>query len=381
MNSPLPLPLPRARKAVRSDSRASLFGRIGLKRRERADRPEKRSYTSAREQQLVEAASGAVETDARNTAVAEACAGLVSRAFASARVDGPAAVTPDVLGLIGRQLVLRGEVVLALEVDDVGLRLAPVAFWDVQGGPDPSSWWYRCDLFGPSGNWTRTLPSAGVVHCKWSWDPAFPWRGIGPLARARDTARMLGALTVSVGDEGSAPVGHLIPVPDVGTDDGSDDDESDPMADLRNDLRNLRGGLALVPTTASGFGSRTEAPRNDWDPIRFGPNPPAAVAPLIDDAARATMAAVGVPIDLLVKSDGTTLRESWRRFVHSTVQPLARIVEAELSDKLEAQVGLDFAPLHASDVAGRARAFGILVQSGLSTSDALDVSGLNEAEE
>ena len=43
--------------------------------------------------------------------------------------------------------------------------LVPAGSWDVRGGWDPESWWYRLDLFGPSGNVSRLVPSASVVHC------------------------------------------------------------------------------------------------------------------------------------------------------------------------------------------------------------------------
>ena len=48
------------------------------------------------------------------------------------------------------------------------------------------------------------------------------------------------------------------------------------------------------------------------------------------------------PLALFLSSaDGTAQRESFRRFLHTTLQPLARIVQAELSEKLEGEVKLD----------------------------------------
>lgn len=340
-----------------------------------------RNYTSAREALLVQAAGGSPAAgDAAATAVLEACAGLLGRSLASARVEGSDAVTPAVLEMIGREVVSAGEVVFVLDTSAGKVKLLPVGHWDVTGGPRPESWWYRCNIYGPSGNATDVLPSSGVVHCTWSVDPAFPWRGIGPLQRATSTSRLLGRLTESVGAEGGVPVGALVPVPDLGQDDGSDDGD-DAMAELRADLGNLRGRLALVPTTAGGFGSRTEAPRQDWNPTRVGPNPPASLAGLIDSGAREIMAACGVPVGVLIKSEGSSLREEYRRYVHSTVQPLGRRVAAELSAKLEADVRFDFGPLHASDIAGRARAFAALVGSGMELALARDVAGLDELTE
>ena len=72
-----------------------------------------------------------------------------------------------------------------INVEGGELRLLPVGDHDVSGSsPDPSTWIYRCSLHGPSGSTTRTVPSAGVVHVKYSTDPARPHRGVGPLKRA-----------------------------------------------------------------------------------------------------------------------------------------------------------------------------------------------------
>ena len=47
-------------------------------------------------------------------------------------------------------------------------------------------------------------------------------------------------------------------------------------------------------------------------------------------------------------------------FLHSSLQPVSRIIESELSAKLESPISLSFRSLMASDLAGRARAFGSL---------------------
>ena len=52
------------------------------------------------------------------------------------------------------------------------------------------------------------------------------------------------------------------------------------------------------------------------------------------------------------------------------VQPLSRLLEAELRQKLEADVGL-----YAHDLQGRATAFSKLIAGGLPVQDALVTSG------
>ncbi len=64
-----------------------------------------------------------------------------------------------------------------------------------------------------------------------------------------------------------------------------------------------------------------------------------------------------------------------RRWHLGTVLPLARILEVELSDKLEAEVRLRF-DNYPLDLAGRAQAFQKLVAGGIPVSEALATSGL-----
>ena len=76
--------------------------------------------------------------------------------------------------------------------------------------------------------------------------------------------------------------------------------------------------------------------------------------------------ACGIPPGLFsVQSDGTAQREGYRRLLHSTVVPMARIVQAELTAKLDVDVTLGLDGLFAADLSGRARAFQSLVLAGM----------------
>ena len=59
----------------------------------------------------------------------------------------------------------------------------------------------------------------------------------------------------------------------------------------------------------------------------------------------------------LFSATGTAAREAWRQLLFGVIQPLGRLIEAELSAKLEATISFDFSELRASDLQGRARAF------------------------
>ena len=104
-------------------------------------------------------ATGAELAQPNATAAVEAAAGFYSRALAAAVVRGAgvagSALTPSVLALVARDLIRRGESIFLMEIEAGALVLRPAGSWDVRGGPRESSYWYRLDLFGPSGNETR----------------------------------------------------------------------------------------------------------------------------------------------------------------------------------------------------------------------------------
>ena len=319
-------------------------------------------------------ATGGLAGDA--TAAIESAAGAVSRAFASAEVAGTDLVTSDVLAAIGRNLIRHGESLHLITVDQAGrVALRPVGSWSIQGGADPADWFYRCDIHGPSGSTTILAPGASVVHCKYSIDPARPWIGVGPLTRARLTAKLAGAVELALADEAGGARGNLLPIPAAGT---TGDAADDFLARLKGQLAGLRGKTLVLETTAGAFGDgRDSAPRRDWKAERLGAAPPASLISLDESAAQQILGACGVPASLVqANADGTAQREAFRRFVGLTIEPLARLVEAELGLKLSAPVKLGFTRLHSSDLAGRARAFQSMVVAGMPAPAAATLSGL-----
>ena len=197
-------------------------------------------FTDLIVQALLNQAGGGTTADPSATAALEAAAGSYARAFAVATVEPNNAatrgLTPAVLSLMARDLIRRGESIHVIEVDRDGVRLLPCGSWDVRGGPDPSSWRYRADVFGPSGNVTRHLPAAAVIHGRYSVDPARPWQGVSPLAWASLTGRLHASIEGALSDEAAGPRGHLLPVPAGPDGDGDGDDTTDPNEKLRADL-------------------------------------------------------------------------------------------------------------------------------------------------
>ena len=126
---------------------------------------------------------------------------------------------------------------------------------------------------------------------------------------------------------------------------------------LRKDLAAAKGRTILAETTAAGGGEgRMAAPQSDWKAHRFGAHPPETLATLRSDAALAVLSACGVPASLVTDADGTSQRESWRRFVMGSVEPLLAIVAEEVEAKLETRVTFDLSSLWAHDLAAGRRA-------------------------
>ena len=94
---------------------------------------------------LIESQASGTAADASTTAGVEAASGALSRAFASAEVDGPAwvqdAVTPAVLAQVGRDLVRAGDSMHVIRAGgDGAVRLIPASSWHWEGSHDPATW-------------------------------------------------------------------------------------------------------------------------------------------------------------------------------------------------------------------------------------------------
>ena len=333
------------------------------------------SYTDQVVNALLSRAGGGASADVQATSAAEAASGAYARAFAMATIapqTNRTMIGAGVLAAIARSLVRYGESLHVIEVSNGVLRFDPISKWELRGSSDPASWTYRIDRVGPSGTtWTRSVPGAQVVHCMWSVDPGKPWKGIGPMQRANLTGRLYSELEGSLADEAAGARGYLLPIPTDGND--------STVNTLREDLRTLKGKLAVVETTAAGFGEgETAAPPSDYEVKRIGPNPPASLATLRSQSGAQVLAACGVPIELFEGSSGTGQREAWRRFLHGSVSPIGELVAEELAAKLDTpELKLSFERLYASDLMGRSRSYGSLVKAGMEKDRAAELAGLN----
>ena len=346
------------------------------------------SLTDAVVNAILQSASGGGVRTGLATAALESCATLYASALSACAVTGPTsitrALTAEWRASVASSLIRSGQALYIIGADPVdGLLLSPVSHWDVHGGPRPASWVYRCALAGPSGTAWYTLGSEEVLHLRWLVDPARPWAGVSPLQRAADTGSLSAWLEKRLSEEASSPVGSFLPVARYDANPEADldgaDPEADPLSALRRDIGSARGQVLAVESQMAAADSPASAPRKDFVVQRFGAAPPRDLVELREQVTRDVGAACGIPRGLLVgTASGQAQREGWRQFVATSVDGLARRIEAQVLLQLGVEVLIDTSTLGGRDVQARAAAFRRLAgkEGGLTIDDARAAAGI-----
>ena len=343
------------------------------------------SYTDAVVTAILQSASGGSVRTALATAAVESAATLYASALSSCELSGPSvvtrALTADWRASVASGLVRNGQALYLIDADpSAGLALVPVSHWDVHGGPDVASWFYRCELAGPSSTAWRTRSAGAVLHLRWLTDAARPWAGVSPLQHAADTGSLAAWLDKRLSEEASGPVGSFLPVAKYDADPDADldaDPDADPLGQLRRDIGGAKGQTLLVETAMASADSPASAPRRDYQVVRFGANPPRDLVELREQVTRDVGSACGIPRALLDSTaSGQASREAWRQFVSTAIDGLARRLEAQILDQVGVAVSFDTAPLGGRDLLARASAFRRLKEGGLTIADARDAAGV-----
>ena len=345
------------------------------------------SYTDQVVTAILQSASGGGVRPAGATAALEQCATLYASALSACAISGPSVVMRALdatwRAAVASELIRRGQCVYIIGADPVdGFSLAPVSHWDVHGGPRPASWYYRCELSGPSGTAWETHSAADVLHLRWLVDQVRPWAGIGPLQRAADTGSLSAWIEKRLSEEASGPVGSFLPVAKYDADPDPDadlDGDADPLAALRRNIARARGAVLAVESQMAAADSPASAPRKDFQVARFGANPPRDLVELRNSVTLDIASACGVPRGLVDGStSGQASREAWRQFISTSVDGLARRIEAQIFAKLGVKVAIDTSPLAGSDIQARAAAFRRLAgkEGGLTIDDARAAAGI-----
>ena len=350
-------------------------------------RPEIRTDAASLAINLLTAAVGTSAAQTWAAGAVEVAAGLWARSLSTATVPDGVPVGPRWLAETGRALARTGQAVYLVDVALRGnLRLLRATITDVWGdGPDPADWWYRLTVTGPRTTRTVTAPAAQVFHCRYATEAHSPARGVSPLQYAALTGTLTASLEQSLGFEAGGAVANLITLPagfngQPPTDDDGPQDNPLPSDNLAEVIRTAKGRTLLPETTADNWNGDPNArpPRRDFEPQRLGADPPQALIQLRRHVEDSVLGCFGIPAPLGPGglTDGTAAREGARRLWTLTVQPLAAVIAEELSRVLERPVSLDYGrPAGMADLAARARAVGALAKAGVSTDDAMLLTG------
>ena len=339
------------------------------------------SYTTLATSRATEAAEGADDEGALATAALEIACGIVSHSLAAARVKdagrAEGALSPSVLSLMGRNLIRYGQDHHRILVRGGRLVLRPMAHAYAYGSdPDPMRWFYHGSMYAPTGAEHEWVKSGAVIHCRYAVESARPWVGIAPWRYAATTGSALAGVERLIAEKAREVHGDLLSTPQTPQIDEAGD--VTPLDALRADLAEAHGGTVVIESPdkwdeSAGRGMGSEK----FAVTKFGLTAEVAHA-VRSDIGLSVLSACGIPPSLALGAiDGTAQREALRRFLHTSLRPMARMMEDEFRLKFNApNLTLDFADLGAADVAGRARSFKAFVESGMDPMDAARNTGV-----
>ncbi|MBY6056642.1 phage portal protein [Leisingera daeponensis] len=312
-------------------------------------------YINLRRRNLVSDGSAAL------SATVGTCIGAWSRAFAMLTPEPiPDVLTADILAAIGLDLCLRGESCWHIRVHANSLELVRVAYWDELGSG-------RYHLHIARVNTTETVRALEpeVLKLRINPDPATPWKGRSPFQLMGLSPTLMAEIEQAVSSALPMAGKGLLPMP-----------ATIPEEQQGKALQGLRNGALAVVTSKADFATHTGGDRSELKRVDLTPDMQRMdLNPATDSLHERILTACGIP-PALVTSNGNAgaMREAYRLFALQTVDPLARQILPELKEKLGvSRLSLD--AMMSSDVAGRARAVGVLVNAGVPVQTAMELVG------
>ena len=317
--------------------------------------------TDAVIERLLARAAG-LTSDPQSLGVSQAAAAIYARCFAAAAIEpgGNDGVFTD-LDCVIRSLVLRGESV-CIESNGV---LIPAASWTVTGASvEPNNWLYDVSLAVPAGLRTTKRQGSELLHFRAGCKPGTPWRGRSPIETAEATADTACLVEDAAAETARLPISNIVGWDTISRTDKTiaDDKLGKLMAAFDRRLKTV-----IRPLTA-------HTPNiGRLDMLRVDPS--AGLNELRRDTNSDLADALGVR-GLLGDAEGTAQRESFRQFLFASLEPMARLIEREVMQKIGLDIRFNFDALAAADLTSRGRALKQLVDAGMTLDDALASVGL-----
>lgn len=258
---------------------------------------------------------------------------------------------------------MKGESCWHIRADQSALDLHPVAYWDDLGNGK-----YHLHIARVNSTETVRALEGEVLHLKINADPVQPWKGRSPWQMMGLTPTLIAEIEAAF-STGTRYAGKgVLPFPAA----VPDDQKGKAISGLQN------GALAVL-TSKADYAHQSGGHSAEWRRVDLSPDlQKTEFAEVSRDLHIRLLTGCGIPPALMTENGNAgAMREAYRLFVLQTVQPLARQIMPELSDKL-GLTGLSTAEMMSADVAGRARAVGILTGAGVSLDKALSMAGWNE---
>lgn len=305
------------------------------------------------------------EGSATLSATIGAAAGLWSRSFAMLVPEPSDVLTPDILGAVGLDLFFRGMSVWHISLEGSAIQLRRAAFWDMVERD-------RWNLTIPQPSGTETLKALGdeVLSLTIGASPETPWQGRGPLSFMGLSPSLLADIEATLSGSMQWVGKGLLPIP-----------ATIPEDQQNKAIQGLRHGSLAVVTSKEDYQHHTGGRPSEFKRVDLTPDlARAGLDATARDLHDRVLAACGIPPGMLTASGNAgAIREQMRAFALTTLDPLARMITPELSRKIGVQ-RLGLQDLMSADVAGRARAVGSLVQSGVPLATAMALVGWDNVE-
>ncbi|AKO96899.1 hypothetical protein MALG_01725 [Marinovum algicola DG 898] len=272
----------------------------------------------------------------------------------------PVPVDPATLGAMGRDLLIKGETCWHIRAEGSALVLDHVAYWDELAGGR-----YHLHIAKPNTTETRRALEDEVLKLVINADPAQPWRGRSPWQMMGLSPALMAEIEKAVSNATAYTGKGLLPMP-----------STIPEEQQQKAAVGLQSSPLAVVSSKADYAHQTGGHASEFRRVDLTPDLSKADLNLFtSDLHYRLLAGCGIP-PALVTANGNAgaMREGYRLFALQTVLPLARQCQPELARKIGAErVSID--KMMSADVAGRARAVGVLTTAGVPLEKAMKLAG------
>ncbi|WP_323783428.1 hypothetical protein [Thalassovita sp.] len=275
----------------------------------------------------------------------------------------PVPVDPATLAAMGRDLLLRGQTCWHIRADGSDLRLDHVAYWDELAGGK-----FHLHIAHPNSTETRKALADEVLKLTINADPATPWQGRSPWAMMGLSPALMAEIERAVSNATAYTGKGLLPMP-----------STIPEEQQAKAATGLQSSSLAVVSSKADFAHQTGGHTSEFRRVDLTPDlQKADLNGFTTDLHHRLLTGCGIP-PALVTGNGNAgaMREGYRLFALQTILPLARQCLPELTRKIGVQtVSID--QMMSADVAGRARAVGVLTGAGVPLDKAMKLAGWSD---